>query len=358
MKHEVNERLAAYRNRRGAAEQSQPQMSEGTQVASTTAEEIKARVKARYARAASYSEELASSSTAVERVIGAVTKAAVEAVIAEMGPAAVTPTLWDAPLTPSAYAAPAAAVPTYVAPAAPVTPSRWQDEPEVAAAAPVMPSRWEDAVPPAAAVVEAEDDVWESMRVAPSPYANARQVAAPPRPSSEGELFPYDPMDPGTVEDPMRESLVEPAQAIQANIIEFPKPLVAAKKLRGRLADGPYRRYEDESQLSIFEVSPEEVASAIPEPAMTAAWASIELEARPEHEEPEGYSQAPTVAGPIYTDAVAYQPPVMERSVPRVAVYDETLVAETAEELSYTEGWAAAPIAEPESPTAAATSWE
>ena len=318
MKHEVNERLAAYRNRRGAAEQPQPHAPENSQTASTTAEQIKARVRARYAQAASYSEELNAASTPVERVIGAVTKAAVEAVIAEMGQAAVTPSLWDAPPAAPVYAAPVAAVPAaYVAP---VTPSRWQDEPQ-AAAAPV-PTRWEDAVPPASPVVEQDDDIWESMRVAPSPYQNTRRTVAPPRPSNEGELFPYDPMDPATVEDPFGESVVEPAQHIQANIIEFPRPLVAPRKVRGRLAEGPYRRHDEESQLSIFEVEPDAVSSSVPERAAQPQWASIELEAAPEHEsepEPEYYQPAvkaaPRAASPVYSEPIAYREPVYEAPV-------------------------------------------
>ncbi len=345
MKHEVNERLAAYRNRRGAAEQPQPQAPENSQTASTTAEHIKARVRARYAQAASYSDELNAASTPVERVIGAVTKAAVEAVIAEMGQAAVTPSLWDAPPAAPVYAAPVAAAPAYVAP---VTPSRWQDEPQ-AAAAPV-PTRWEDAVPPPSSVVEQDDDIWESMRVAPSPYQQTRRTVAPPRPSNEGELFPYDPMDPATVEDPFGESVVEPAQHIQANIIEFPRPLVAPRKVRGRLAEGPYRRHDEESQLSIFEVEPESVASAIPEAAAQPQWASIELEAPPEHAsepEPEYYQPAakasPRAASPVY------ETPVVAQSIYEETVYDEP---------GYEESWTGAAVVEPDAPSAAAASWE
>ena len=352
LKHEVNERLAAYRNRRGAAEQPQQQTEENSQSASTTAEQIKARVRARYAQAASYSDELSASSTPVERVIGAVTKAAVEAVIAEMGQAAVTPSLWDAQPAAPVYAPPVAAAPAYVAPAS-VTPSRWQDEPQAAAAP--MPTRWEDAVPPPSPVVEQDDDIWESMRVAPSPYQNTRRTVAPPRPSNEGELFPYDPMDPATVEDPFGESVVEPAQPIQANIIEFPRPLVAPRKVRGRLAEGPYRRHDEESQLSIFEVEPEAVASSIPEAAAQPQWASIELEAQPEHTpepEPEYYQPAakttPWAAKPVYAE------PVVAQSIYEETVYEEPAYAEPA----YEESWTGAAVAEPEAPSAAAASWE
>jgi uncharacterized RDD family membrane protein YckC len=66
---------------------------------------------------------------------------------------------------------------------------------------------------------------------------------------------------------------------IQANIIEFPRQLVATRKARPRLAEGPLR--EDgtpEPQLRIFEVEPEQVSTE-PEPAPTAApeWQSLLL---------------------------------------------------------------------------------
>jgi uncharacterized RDD family membrane protein YckC len=67
---------------------------------------------------------------------------------------------------------------------------------------------------------------------------------------------------------------------IQANIIEFPRQLVATRKARPRIAEGPLR--EDgtpEPQLRIFEVEPEQV-SIEPELASALApeWQSMVLE--------------------------------------------------------------------------------
>jgi uncharacterized RDD family membrane protein YckC len=62
--------------------------------------------------------------------------------------------------------------------------------------------------------------------------------------------------------------LVMETQPIQANIIEFPRQLVASRKARPRLAEGPLR--EDgtpEPQLRIFEVETEQISL---EPEMTA----------------------------------------------------------------------------------------
>jgi uncharacterized RDD family membrane protein YckC len=50
-------------------------------------------------------------------------------------------------------------------------------------------------------------------------------------------------------------------QPIQGNIIEFPRQLVASRKVRPRLAEGPLlEEAPPEPQLRIFEVEPEQVA--------------------------------------------------------------------------------------------------
>jgi uncharacterized RDD family membrane protein YckC len=68
------------------------------------------------------------------------------------------------------------------------------------------------------------------------------------------------------------------SQPIPANIIEFPRQLVAPKKARPRLAEGPLR--EEAPQLRIFEVDAEQISA---EPAVQVAaaapdWQSMKLE--------------------------------------------------------------------------------
>ena len=86
--------------------------------------------------------------------------------------------------------------------------------------------------------------------------------------------------------------VVEPARAIPANLIEFPRELVATRKMRPRLAEGPYAALaEAGEQLSIFEVDPagvstqpvqETAAVRAAEPAWAAsAWSAIELGPEP-----------------------------------------------------------------------------
>jgi uncharacterized RDD family membrane protein YckC len=120
------------------------------------------------------------------------------------------------------------------------------------------------------------------------------------------------------------EHLLEPLP-LQANIIEFPRQLVAAKKARPRLAEGPLRSDEADlqyaaestaaaptatpaipgSQLRIFEVEPE--AQTAPEPEMVATvfdlpelaevespeWQRLILDARPEEDEAPSWVPAP-----------------------------------------------------------------
>ena len=71
------------------------------------------------------------------------------------------------------------------------------------------------------------------------------------------------------------------AQAILGNLIEFPRQLVASRKARPRLAEGPLR--EDapaEPQLRIFEVDAEQISmEPAVEPAAAPEWQSLLLEA-------------------------------------------------------------------------------
>ena len=56
--------------------------------------------------------------------------------------------------------------------------------------------------------------------------------------------------------------VVEPAQPLHANLIEFPRELVATRKIRPRLAEGPLAAASDAvGQLSIFEVDPGSIST-------------------------------------------------------------------------------------------------
>jgi hypothetical protein len=79
---------------------------------------------------------------------------------------------------------------------------------------------------------------------------------------------------------PERDTYVVNALPIPGNLIEFPRQLVASRKARPRLAEGPLR--EDapaEPQLRIFEVDPEQISlEPVVETSAAPEWQSLQLE--------------------------------------------------------------------------------
>jgi uncharacterized RDD family membrane protein YckC len=104
------------------------------------------------------------------------------------------------------------------------------------------------------------------------------------RRSSRQPLPSHQPLPPQRHDfsDPLEEETVAPAIPLTANLIEFPRELVAPRKARPRLAEGPLRDTEPQSgQLRIFEVEPEMIDHR---PAMATAtegldWSAIRLDA-------------------------------------------------------------------------------
>lgn len=84
--------------------------------------------------------------------------------------------------------------------------------------------------------------------------------------------------------------MVAPAQPLPARVLEFPRELVAARKARPRIAEGPLRDGADGTQLRIFEVESEAISHQ-PAPAreefLVPEWSSIRLDAAPRNPEPE-----------------------------------------------------------------------
>jgi uncharacterized RDD family membrane protein YckC len=86
---------------------------------------------------------------------------------------------------------------------------------------------------------------------------------------------------------------IQQAQPLHANLIQFPREMVATRRLRPRLAEGPLAALESAPQLSIFEVDPAAISTqpAAPvagEPAaptwMRPEWPAIELETQLQEE--------------------------------------------------------------------------
>jgi uncharacterized RDD family membrane protein YckC len=393
-KQEVNQRLAAHRNRRAGPTDAQDARSASTRPVSGRASEAVAKVAARYAKAPSYSELLAGEARAVARAAGAAAEAALnaqaaaEAVLAGLESDSFVADRWDSANSIAAQETVAQTQPN-------AAPARWQDEPPVASivaettAAPVQ-ARWEETLPVATA-----RDLWSEMRVQPHPEELRERRGQLPKPASrqasraagrqtdkyssqhhasdrhrdEGELFPeenfgasyggynsdghesviFNSREPlhaneSFHSDPMGSATVEPVEHLPANLIEFPRELVATRRARPRLAEGPFYDVSHEnSQLSIFEVDPELLAPPQPiyNPAASSVappeWASIELDHHPrrradgaaDHLEHVygGVANLPETHAANYSSAIDLAEP-LEPAVEELPVKTESIEAE------------------------------
>ena len=262
-----------------------PQKNPGAQqTADTPAAQAAARVAARYAKAPSYSEMIAEEARAAVRAAEAASRAALEAQAAAESvlagleaassatqacePEFFTPDTPEPAWSPAPRPVRAVAVP---APAAKVA-AAVAGPPSNPSPNPSFEIRWEDDMP--VREKPAAPQPIPSLYEAPlaSPWDDMPEALGPLH--SEG----YE--------------IVEAAQPIHANLIEFPRELVATRRLRPRRAEGGYPTpTEAQGQLSIFEVEPwaistEPEATGAAAEAGTAAytgpdWSGIELDAEP-----------------------------------------------------------------------------
>jgi uncharacterized RDD family membrane protein YckC len=93
----------------------------------------------------------------------------------------------------------------------------------------------------------------------------------------------------------------ECVKPIYANLIEFPRQLIAARRARPRRAEGPLAATESAPQLSIFEVDPDAISILPPpatvDPSAPPAWM------RPELPDPEAWPAAWQLDEPLNLDA-------------------------------------------------------
>ncbi|MBS1805000.1 MAG: RDD family protein [Acidobacteria bacterium] len=216
-KQEVNRRIAEHKTRKGISFVDEDESSEQQASANSRAAAAAARVAARYAKAPSYSELQAAEARAALRAAEAATRAAVEAQVAAQA------VLHQLETSIEDHAP---ELQTYEA-----EESSWPTEVNVATE-PVrntgMEIRWEPDMPQRASQTEA--------------YSGGR---------SDRAVRDY--FDSA----PMYEEIE--AQVIPANLIHFPREIVATRRLRPRLAEGAVET--DPSQLSIFEVDPNTVST-------------------------------------------------------------------------------------------------
>ena len=245
-KQEVNRRLEAHKSRKNGSAAEPEAPSAAQHGASSRAAQAAARVAARYAKAPSYSEVLAEEARTAVRAAEAASQAAREA---QAAAESVLASLEAASAEEHAHPAASHSSQTFERQAFGI---RWDEDlparPEVPAAAHLSrrPGAWE--IPVARWW---ELDVW--AQDGPDALGGAEGMES-----------------------------VEAAQPLHAKLIEFPRELVATRKIRPRLAEGPYGAAgESNGQLSIFEVDPRsistqpEAADAVNE-AEAAAWQGAE----------------------------------------------------------------------------------
>lgn len=324
-KQEINQRLAAHKNRKGNQGTTAEQAAKP---GNSRAAEAAARVAARYAKAPSYSEMQAEEARVAVRAAEIATQVALEAqavaesALAELHSAAEQPMRGPAVIesittAQRAQSSTPVAEPSFV----------WEEEEPGAAQQSSVETADRDltdlgmvdaeTVTLGAEPVETvsyESYEGRSFGVRWDPDLPVRPIEMTPAPRVQNlvqdpfELAVEDWWTPAQVNAKLHnEPIAVDAQQSHANLIEFPRELVATRKMRPRLAETMAGGAVDqEGQLSIFEVDPgavsaEPMAESMGMPSAAqysgAEWSGMELDAHPARiEAPQ--ARAERMAGP------------------------------------------------------------
>ncbi len=267
----MNRRLAEHKTRKGISVIDQDS-AEGAQASSNSrAAAAAARVAARYAKTPSYSEMQAAEARGALRAAEAATRAALEAQAAA-----------QAVLDHFENDGNEVAELEYQVRSAEI-PSRSVESPARSAEAPSQDKRPKnpDTVKRTEAAANAGVEIrWESDLPVRHPLHETR--------ATHVETW-----ETGTQNDQDRGETyeaVEAAQPIAANLIEFPREIVATRRMRPRITEA-FIEDDEPQQLSIFEVEPNSVstepmgaaARTMEEPAwIGSSWQQIELDDQPQ----------------------------------------------------------------------------
>ncbi len=262
---QVAERLASHRQRRTHQQHEAVEAVAAPPRASSAKRKIATAVAERYAQTPSYRAFLAEEALrAIERAAAAaeVARRSAEAVELEQQRLLSELALWDAPqnFTPETAR-------TLVT--------------ETGAGALAAASTTSQVMEPGSGITVR---LYEDLGPAPRLSLDARRSDAPrePGPPDVAEAMVLD-AEIAFRQAPVFEELgsIEPPVPLAANLLEFPRQLIAARKARPRLAEGPLL---DEAkartrQLRIFEVEPELISTAPPPIVHAPEWSSIRLDA-------------------------------------------------------------------------------
>jgi uncharacterized RDD family membrane protein YckC len=262
-KEEVNRRLAAHKKRKISTTGSENSSETPTPGASRAAEAA-ARVAARYAKAPSYSQLQAEEARVAVRHAEIATKVALEAQAqAESALAGLHAAAQEQPSRRPAVVQPIASP---VSPARPPEPADPQVQPQVQLLGEQSTTQQAPVAPPVLPAHRAPER--QSFGIRWDPDLPVRPVERKPTPSprrvqEEFELSVEDWWSPAEATENLRHNPIEVAETEpeHANLIQFPRELVATRKMRPRLAEGTVT--EAEGQLSIFEVDPDVISTAV-----------------------------------------------------------------------------------------------
>jgi len=296
LKRQVAERLAAHRSRQGRAAGPTP-VAPAKSPAHGRANRIAAAVAERYAQSPSYREFLAAEAQrSIDEANAAAEIAARNAHAINIAQQQLLEELenWNIPLEPRLVPAPS--------PDPVVETTAWE---HVSFRPALQPSSQSVALPtlettefafpePDAPIRAAIPTVGLTVRLYESEAANLRAAHSPlpahfrPEPAAEAaeeeERWALDEEivfrhTPGIAEPP------SPPVALPANLIEFPRQLVAPRKSRPRHAEGPLREDSNPSpaaaQLRIFEVEAMQISSTSVVESALPEWSSIHLDPAP-----------------------------------------------------------------------------
>jgi uncharacterized RDD family membrane protein YckC len=229
-KQEVNRRVAAHLKSKTSSAGETVTPAENRHARGSRAAQAAARVAARYANAPSYSEMLTREARAAVHAAEAASKAAQKAQAAFQyvldGLEAATNAEPDWELEPISERH---AGPTHAGPIIVPQPQKLPELPQVQHRAAIAPG-WE-------LETDTQPDETASHGALPRHDRPAIMEAHPSEPA--------EPVHPG-----------EFAQPIYANLIQFPREMIATRRVRPRLAEGPLAEAGSAPQLSIFEVDP------------------------------------------------------------------------------------------------------
>jgi uncharacterized RDD family membrane protein YckC len=286
---QVAERLAAHRSRRNPPTPPAPNLAPAPKRSSRIADAV----AQRYANSPSYRAVLAAEA---ERATQQARAAAEVAALNAVAIAQAQQQLLDS-LQEQSHLSPLVAPPEHPAQTAASNPLLWTDPAEPSRSFEPPHSAHRPAHKPShriAPVRQTQDQLHSALTVrlyedeasaahvdlnAPLRPIIPSRAAAPPE-SNAAEESALD-EEIAFRQSPVFEESVGPAMPLPANLIEFPRQLVAPRKARPRYAEGPLRVDQvpapGDGQLRIFEVDPAQISTtpapdAAPQPQWTSLW--------------------------------------------------------------------------------------